>query len=69
MMKALLRGSEVINCLVTEMHREEWLKLSVEEMYDELQRELGTIQSDILNNLFTQELHIRSQCFIKIYND
>jgi hypothetical protein len=40
-------NGELIKGLVTEMHREDWMKLPIEEMYDKLTVELDKIASDI----------------------
>ena len=43
----LYLNGKAITGLVTEMHREEWLKLSIEEMYHKLLEELKLISTDI----------------------
>lgn len=40
-------NGELIKGLVTEMHREEWANLPIEEMYDKLTEELDQIASDV----------------------
>jgi hypothetical protein len=40
-------NGKLISGLVTEMHREDWAKLPIEEMYDKLNEELDRIASDI----------------------
>ena len=44
----LLIGGEIIKGLVTESHRQDWLDLSVEQMYDKLEEEIAKIQARIL---------------------
>ena len=48
--KAMQLNGRVISGLITEEHRSNWEKLSLEAMYDELSKELIQINSDIRSN-------------------
>ena len=45
--KAMMLNGQVIGGLVTEEHRQSWVNMSVEAMYEELSKELIKINSDI----------------------
>lgn len=44
----MLIGGEIITGLVTESHRKDWINLTVEQMYDELEKEISKVQARIL---------------------
>lgn len=48
----LIINGKIIKGLVTEDHRKDWINLSVEQMYEQLKKEIASVHTDVMNNSY-----------------